>query len=138
MAAFEAALVYRTAQTRAAGLRQTQWNLGIVYEDLGDLPAAIACSREAETYYRLMGYVDRADDDGAVDRGGGGEVNPPPTPPRLQGGEQAKNVVWWVRRSWGSKQEHSVGGETVIVEQAKNVVWWVRRSRGSKQRTFSA
>jgi hypothetical protein len=39
----------------------TQANLGIAYEALGDLPAAVACWRAAETYYRLMGMVAGAD-----------------------------------------------------------------------------
>jgi hypothetical protein len=40
----------------------TQRNMGITHEDLGNLPAALACWREAERYYRQMGHVGDADE----------------------------------------------------------------------------
>ncbi len=39
----------------------TQHNLGNACEDLGDLPAAIACWRAAEIYFRQMDAVEDAD-----------------------------------------------------------------------------
>ena len=39
----------------------TQGNLGNALEDSGDLRGAVACWREAEPYFRAMGYVEDAD-----------------------------------------------------------------------------
>ena len=55
------ALKYYTPQNTPLDYALTQRNLGIVYEELGDFPAAIACWREAETYYRLTSYISEAD-----------------------------------------------------------------------------
>lgn len=40
----------------------TQVNLGLAHEESGNLPAAIACWREAAAYYKQMGYIDHADE----------------------------------------------------------------------------
>jgi tetratricopeptide (TPR) repeat protein len=58
--AYRVTLEYHTAQTSPLTYAQTQHNLGIAYEDLGDLPAAIACWCEAELYYREKGVDDLA------------------------------------------------------------------------------
>jgi predicted ATPase len=61
IAAFEAAPVYYTPQSAPLAYAMTQRNMGITHEDLGNLPAALACWREAERYYRQMGHVEEAD-----------------------------------------------------------------------------
>jgi len=61
VAAYQAALIYRTPSAAPLDYAMTQRNLGITYEDLGDLPAAIACWREAEIYYRQMDAIENAD-----------------------------------------------------------------------------
>jgi tetratricopeptide (TPR) repeat protein len=62
IAAYEAALLYRTPQAAPLDYAMTQRNLGNAYEDLGDMEKACTAWREAEKYYRLMGYIDKADD----------------------------------------------------------------------------
>ncbi len=59
--AYEQALRFRTPEAAPLDYAMTQRNLGIAHEDLGDLPAAVACWREAERYYRQMGAVEDAD-----------------------------------------------------------------------------
>jgi hypothetical protein len=61
IAAYQSALVYRTPRAAPLDYAMTQGNLGNVYEELGTLPAAIACWREAEIYYRQMGDMRNAD-----------------------------------------------------------------------------
>ena len=61
IAAFTEALRFRTPQTAPSYYADTQRNLGLVYKDMGDLKAAVACWREAEIYYRQMGYIEKAD-----------------------------------------------------------------------------
>ncbi len=62
VAAFREALRFRTFEAAPLGYAETQRNLGLVRRDLGDLPAVIACLREAERYYRQMDHVDQADE----------------------------------------------------------------------------
>ena len=59
--AYQQALQYRTPQTAPLDYAMTQANLGIAYEHSENLPAAIACWREAEKYFRQMGYIEDAD-----------------------------------------------------------------------------
>jgi tetratricopeptide (TPR) repeat protein len=61
IAAYQAALVYQTPAAAPRDYAQTQRNLGLAYQDLGDIPSAIICWREAEKYYRQMGYIEDAD-----------------------------------------------------------------------------
>ncbi|MEP7288768.1 MAG: hypothetical protein ABI947_23700 [Chloroflexota bacterium] len=60
IAAYKATLVYRTPHSAPLDYARTQYNLGLVQEDLGDLSAAIICWGEAEKYYRRMGDIDNA------------------------------------------------------------------------------
>jgi tetratricopeptide (TPR) repeat protein len=53
--AYRVTLEYHTAQTSPLTYAQTQHNLGIAYEELGDLGSAVVCWREAELYYREKG-----------------------------------------------------------------------------------
>src|SRR5690606_34503259 len=59
--AYKEALRFLTPEAAPYNHAKAQRGLGILYEDLGDLPAAIACWREAERYYRQMGQVQDAD-----------------------------------------------------------------------------
>ncbi len=59
--AYREALRFWTPQSAPLGYAGTQANLGIAQVELGDLPAAIACWREAERYFRQMGAVEDAD-----------------------------------------------------------------------------
>ncbi len=52
--ALEETLRFWTPKTAPIDYADSNKSLGLRYEDLGDLPAAIACWREAETYYRKM------------------------------------------------------------------------------------
>jgi len=59
--AYEAALVYRTPQTAPLGFARTQANMGVIHQELSELDAACACWREAERYFRQIGYLADAD-----------------------------------------------------------------------------
>jgi tetratricopeptide (TPR) repeat protein len=61
LAAFEEALRYCTPERAPLEYATTQANLGLAHQDRGDAAAAVACWREAERYFRRMGWVDKAE-----------------------------------------------------------------------------
>ncbi len=59
--AYTEALRFRTPETAPLDYARTQANLGIVQKKLGDLSSAITCWREAERYFRQLGWINDAD-----------------------------------------------------------------------------
>jgi tetratricopeptide (TPR) repeat protein len=60
IAAYQDALRFRTEQAAPVDYSNTQWGMGDAYKDLGNLKAAVACWREAERVYRLVGMTEQA------------------------------------------------------------------------------
>jgi hypothetical protein len=50
-----------TPETAPPDFAETQRNRGVAQKESGNHPAAVACWREAEKYYRLIGAADDAD-----------------------------------------------------------------------------
>ncbi|MEO8396153.1 MAG: tetratricopeptide repeat protein [Chloroflexota bacterium] len=59
--AHQEALRFYTPDSAPLEYATTQANLGLILEDSGDLSAALVCWREAEKYYRAVGYIEDAD-----------------------------------------------------------------------------
>ena len=62
VAAYQQALRFFTPEADPRDYATTQHSLGLALEDSGDLGAAVACCREAEIYYRAVGYIADADE----------------------------------------------------------------------------
>lgn len=58
--AYHEALRFLTSTAAPYNYPKVQRHLGMAYKDLDDLPAAIACWREAAIYYRQMDAIDNA------------------------------------------------------------------------------
>ncbi|MCL4250146.1 MAG: TIR domain-containing protein [Anaerolineae bacterium] len=59
--AYREALRFLTPEQAPYNHAKAQRHLGMALELRGDMPAAVACWREAERYYRIMGYIEDAD-----------------------------------------------------------------------------
>jgi tetratricopeptide (TPR) repeat protein len=58
---YQQAAQYANPASSPYGYAISQHGCGNIYQDLGEIDKAIACWREAETYYRQMGHVELAD-----------------------------------------------------------------------------
>lgn len=58
--AYREALEYYTPTSAPLDYAKTQANLGVTQEELGELPTAIACWKEAARYFQDMGALDQA------------------------------------------------------------------------------